>query len=244
MIKFFRQIRYQLMTENKTGKYFKYAIGEIVLVVIGILIALQINNWNNERIERQFETDVLKEILVNLQEDVVSLNAKIDFNNDKYNINRAILYHLKEKTPITDSLRIQYGQLIGRGAFQPITVAYENLKSKGIDIISNDSLRIAISKLYDFKYYYITDDIMEDYLPTRNAHEDVVFKSIRTTWGTDQGWLAEPEDLIQLQNDSYFQEVLMRALGFYVYLNKNYQNGIHENLEVQRKIETELMQRN
>ena len=49
MIKFFRKIRQQLLIENKTGKYFKYAIGEIVLVVIGILIALQINNWNEAR---------------------------------------------------------------------------------------------------------------------------------------------------------------------------------------------------
>ena len=49
MIKFFRKIRYNLMEQNKTGNYFKYAIGEIVLVVIGILIALQINNWNENR---------------------------------------------------------------------------------------------------------------------------------------------------------------------------------------------------
>jgi hypothetical protein len=49
MIKFFRKIRYDFMNQNKTSKYLKYAIGEIVLVVIGILIALQINNWNEER---------------------------------------------------------------------------------------------------------------------------------------------------------------------------------------------------
>ena len=49
MIKFFRKIRQNLLSEGKTGKYFKYAIGEIVLVVIGILIALQINNWNESR---------------------------------------------------------------------------------------------------------------------------------------------------------------------------------------------------
>ena len=49
MIKFFRKIRYDLMEKNKTVKYFKYAIGEIVLVVIGILIALSINNWNENR---------------------------------------------------------------------------------------------------------------------------------------------------------------------------------------------------
>jgi hypothetical protein len=49
MIKFFRKIRQNLLMENKTGKYFKYAIGEILLVVIGIIIALQLNNWNESR---------------------------------------------------------------------------------------------------------------------------------------------------------------------------------------------------
>ncbi|MFT6699485.1 MAG: hypothetical protein ACJAVD_000984, partial [Porticoccaceae bacterium] len=52
MIKFFRKIRYDLMEKNKTGKYLKYAIGEILLVVIGILFALQINNWNNNKNEK------------------------------------------------------------------------------------------------------------------------------------------------------------------------------------------------
>jgi hypothetical protein len=46
MIKFFRKIRYQLLGEGKTGRYLKYAIGEIALIMIGILLALQLNNWN------------------------------------------------------------------------------------------------------------------------------------------------------------------------------------------------------
>ncbi len=66
MIKFFRHIRRTLIQENNMGKYFKYAIGEIVLVVIGILIALQINNWNEER-KSAFEE---KEILQNLYENL------------------------------------------------------------------------------------------------------------------------------------------------------------------------------
>jgi len=69
MIKFFRKIRYDLMKKNKTGKYLKYAIGEIILVVIGILIALQINNWN--------------ETSKNEREQIVFLNnLKNDLNND------------------------------------------------------------------------------------------------------------------------------------------------------------------
>ena len=65
MIKFFRKIRQNLLMENKTGKYLKYAIGEIFLVVFGILIALNINSWNQKRLDRQEE----KEILSNLKED-------------------------------------------------------------------------------------------------------------------------------------------------------------------------------
>jgi len=67
MIKFFRKIRYDLMEKNKTGKYFKYAIVEIVLVVFGILIALGINNWNEKRKERQLEIKVLVELTRTLE---------------------------------------------------------------------------------------------------------------------------------------------------------------------------------
>ncbi len=55
MIKFFRNIRQKSINENKTIKYLKYAIGEIILVVIGILIALQVNNWNEQRKENNLE---------------------------------------------------------------------------------------------------------------------------------------------------------------------------------------------
>ena len=68
MIKFFRRIRYNLMEENKTGKYFKYAIGEIVLVVIGILIALSINNWNENQQVKQVEKASLNALLIEFKE--------------------------------------------------------------------------------------------------------------------------------------------------------------------------------
>jgi len=75
MIKFFRRIRQQLISENKTGKYLKYAIGEIVLVVIGILIALQINNWNEKRQNRLKVDNLLLKIQKNLKSDLAEINA-------------------------------------------------------------------------------------------------------------------------------------------------------------------------
>ena len=67
MIKFFRKIRYKLIENSKMSRYFKYAIGEIILVVIGILLALQFNNWNEAR-KRQLELDKL---LYDIEEDLI-----------------------------------------------------------------------------------------------------------------------------------------------------------------------------
>ena len=83
MIKFFRKIRQNLLMENKTGKYLKYAIGEIVLVVIGILIALQINNWNENRKDNNEEIAILENLDKNLilakkqSESLISVEKKL-----------------------------------------------------------------------------------------------------------------------------------------------------------------------
>jgi sensor domain CHASE-containing protein len=80
MIKFFRKIRQKMLTENKFSKYLLYAVGEIILVVIGILIALQINNWNEKEKLKAEEVKFLK----NFKQSLIS---DIDFNNfrfDKY----------------------------------------------------------------------------------------------------------------------------------------------------------------
>jgi sensor domain CHASE-containing protein len=81
MIKIFRKVRQQLLAGNKFSQYMLYAIGEIILVVIGILIALQINNWNEDRIDRNIETRVLTNILADLisnEEIFQSVEIQID----------------------------------------------------------------------------------------------------------------------------------------------------------------------
>ena len=72
MIKFFRKIRYDLMEKNKTGKYLKYAVGEILLVIIGILIAVSINGWNEDRKLKKAEQSILKDLK---QEMIINLKA-------------------------------------------------------------------------------------------------------------------------------------------------------------------------
>jgi hypothetical protein len=83
MIKFFRKIRQNLLMENKTGKYLKYAIGEIILVVIGILIALQINNWNeNNKLETK-KQDYYQQLLEDLKKDKEFSKMTIELFNKR-----------------------------------------------------------------------------------------------------------------------------------------------------------------
>ena len=77
MIKLFRKIRQKLLSENKFSKYLIYAIGEIILVVIGILIALQINNWNTLK-NNSIEAEVIKKsLIVDLKKDSIQLKSSI-----------------------------------------------------------------------------------------------------------------------------------------------------------------------
>lgn len=97
MIKFFRKIRQQLIQQNKVGRYLKYAIGEIILVVIGILIALQINNWNERRIDNNNKIKYYKQLL----KDFESNKSNINFNIKRYQLNSEAYknYQKKLKTP-------------------------------------------------------------------------------------------------------------------------------------------------
>lgn len=82
MIKFFRKIRQNLLSEGKTGKYLKYAIGEIILVVIGILIALGINNWNNESKDIKLNKEYLSRIHRDIVQDTINFRAIIKDNEN------------------------------------------------------------------------------------------------------------------------------------------------------------------
>ncbi|MCK0180637.1 DUF6090 family protein, partial [Flavobacteriaceae bacterium S0862] len=94
MIKFFRKIRQNLLSEGKTGKYLKYAIGEIVLVVIGILMALQINNWNENRKDETRRKLLLNNLKIDLEQDLRRLATIDDFLEDRKNYSKLILGYL------------------------------------------------------------------------------------------------------------------------------------------------------
>ena len=139
MIKFFRHIRKNLLSEGKTGKYFKYAIGEIVLVVIGILIALQINNWNQNRLKGEKEIQILKSFVTQFQNDVSQLDESLEFYDEASESIDIIIDHLDNKIPYHDSLN-QHFFISTRfyGDSDLDNNVFESLKSLGVDLITNE----------------------------------------------------------------------------------------------------------
>jgi hypothetical protein len=91
MIKFFRKTRQNLLMENKTGKYFKYAIGEIILVVIGILIALSINNWNELKKQRNEAKTFIKRLSEEVGQNIEVTNREILLEQDQVEKTKSLL---------------------------------------------------------------------------------------------------------------------------------------------------------
>ncbi|MEH1009475.1 DUF6090 family protein [Winogradskyella sp. ECml5-4] len=151
MIKIFRKIRQNLLMENKTGKYFKYAIGEIVLVVIGILIALQINNWNeNRKLENSKQKLMLalkKELLINKNE-FDNYLPEIHECNSKFN--KVLLYSVGDYNIPIDSLKYYLSEMLyGRTLSLLNSVQEEAINSGKFEMLS-DSLKQNLSKLKDY----------------------------------------------------------------------------------------------
>ena len=140
MIKFFRHIRQNLLSEGKTGKYLKYAFGEILLVVIGILIALQINNWNEQRKENVLETKLKSELIEEFEKDLTQLESKIKIRNRIINASLKLLSYIDdENTQESDSIKHFMSYTSYRPTFDPISM--EIIDKSDIGIIKNDSLR-------------------------------------------------------------------------------------------------------
>ena len=157
MIKFFRKIRQNLISENKFSKYLIYAIGEIILVVIGILIALQINNWNQSKIQHKKEVVILNELIKGLESDLNNefIPGLAYYNESKHALNKLDEFYKSNNITISNDSLTQYYQTYlrnGEWNFVFNTAAFGNLKSMGLDVITNDSLRSKISTLYSYEY--------------------------------------------------------------------------------------------
>ncbi len=144
------------MEKGKTGKYLKYAIGEIILVVIGILIALQINTWNNSRIDHKKELNYLMEIRDNLFSDTLKIEEVLSFNAEKSQVIIDCIKELANPNTPMNRLKAIGSRMYMLGSYEvynPNNLGFNNLLSaEQIDLISNDSLRKQLLDFYSFDF--------------------------------------------------------------------------------------------
>jgi len=157
MIKLFRNIRKNLLAEGKISRYLKYAIGEIILVVIGILIALSINNWNENRKSKKMANEVYENLLTSLQQDSIEVQRTIDLLTKSLGTQRRLILsdseqfsNLSNQKNIEGMVReISYAVM----SFFPKNGVYNLLTSNnGMDLLQSKKIKSLLINLYDFQY--------------------------------------------------------------------------------------------
>ena len=197
------------MEKNKTKKYFKYAIGEIILVVIGILIALSINNWNEKSKLKTEEIKLLKEMKSALKSDNEDIISNIDEHTSAANSCSILLEHISNKLPYNDSLDFHFANALNTTRFSHTSNSYETLKIKGPDLIENDSLRILLGDYYDKWVGYqleLQKSSLQNFITAKDRQFEL-FKSMRF-WDK-----MKPVDYNLLVKSTYYYSWLTYTKG-------------------------------
>ncbi len=234
MLRFFYQFRQSLFTENKFSKYILYAVGEIILVVIGILIALQINNWNEDRINSQREKVILNslksELAINLQELKTDYERTYIYHQATINVYNIILKQPKE----INSFYEDFFNCVQFTYFFPKTSSYETLKSGHLELIKSDSLKEIITDVYESGFKRIVNKV-----DTRRNAGRLLFPYYQRNFKTK--FLEEVGDLNNLQfkskigvpnnyshllNDPEFETLVVTALGGRANILQDYKRTI------------------
>lgn len=219
------------MSKNKTSKYLKYAIGEILLVVIGILIALQINNWNQNRISKLEELQTIKSLLAELESNYTTFTESYTFQVNRLN---AVVQLLKidareHSWKYLDSLNTiaTYSN-----TYNPSLGLYNTTINSGkIENISNDSLKIKIAKFKDVIIDYQEDeqfviDYSKNTINQAVINNDLIHSKVEL-WARER--LRTPEEEINEKNATIASlkdnSHRKRYLLLMIYLNDVYEEG-------------------
>ncbi|MDT0559638.1 DUF6090 family protein [Ichthyenterobacterium sp. W332] len=229
MIKFFRRIRQNLLSEGKTSKYFKYAIGEIILVVIGILIALQINNWNEGRLEVVQESKILRNLKNDFKNNRKMLDSAIVKTKEGIQFSLEMLNYTGEKNTLSHAY--QFDSIINKifitPSFNPVNGTLNEIMNSGqLVIISNEELRkllavwpAVMQKVYSrFEETENFENLLNNYMIKNGnwLNADEVSTAKRSMTLPKSGFKTDNRDLL---NDLEFENLIENiAIGLDNYL--------------------------
>ncbi|TFG75088.1 MAG: hypothetical protein E4H26_06710 [Flavobacteriales bacterium] len=216
MINLFRKIRQQLADDNKPLKYMRYAIGEIVLVVIGILIALQINNWNEWRKDREKEQKVLITLAKNLERNSVILRSGLSYIEKLDNSSKIVFDFFEGKVTYHDSLDNHFDLGRRNGIMQGIISleGYENYKNAGFDIILSDVIKENVLHLFEVEYPGLDayrQILLED-LSANKKYDIIRNQYFRKNKPNNVIALLNSTDMYEMYNEPYIMRSLLKMV--------------------------------
>lgn len=237
MLLLLRQIRRKMIKKNKFTTYLLYAIGEIILVVVGILIAVNIDDWNKESARTQLEKKVLLELAANLKRDSIDHTSNFKFYKRIQRSNKFVVEQIELSSVWNDSMQSHYANIFTHGLATLNMAGYENLKSIGFDLITNDSLRADLTDHYSVQYTKLTkfeDELAAD--NQTNVITPVALKRVRMlNWGK-----AEPIDYVNLLSDNEFIEVVRWKINSARLISQLYDESLAKTINLMNLIRKDL----
>lgn len=219
-------------------EWYKYLL-EIIVITIGILGAFALNNWNESNQKAIQEKEILTELLKNLRADSVDNVINMEWYTGVAHSAKVINQALEEQRPWHDSLAAHFGSLYRHGISTFNVSAYENLKAKGFDLISNDSIRIALTNLHSVSYNVIEKNEEEF---SRDNYNAMVLPILTSRLRMESWWRAIPLNYESLWEDSLFQETV-RFRGITMeYVGANIRSANKRVTALMQMIEKELRQ--
>ena len=226
MTSILKKIRRSLVNAGSTRRYLLYAIGEIALVVIGILIALQINNWNEERKVRAKEIEILKGFQQTLTADLEKIRSNHAYNKMAKKSIYVLLDHLENDLPYHDSLNYHFS--LSTYVFWDNLNAsiFETLKSEGLNLISNKNLRDTLAQVYGIlnNSTHNSGDRYMDYI--LDASKNIFSTRFLGLWDTRPDKIQEskmiPIDYEKLKKDDEYLYLLRSLPNMQFYLLDDY----------------------
>lgn len=155
MALFFKRIRHKLLNSKRFGKYTLYAIGEVLILTLGIMIAVRVNQWDQQQQNRAIEISILKTIKADIERDLATIKWDIDLHKEAMTSSRIIQDHLENDLAYNDSMPYHFITSFLVTFWMYNSGGIQSLKSLGVNTVTNEKIRSDIIQLYDYRYDYM-----------------------------------------------------------------------------------------
>jgi hypothetical protein len=205
MIRLFRTIRQKLLSENSYGIYLLYASGEVILVVVGILLALQIDTWSENKKTQNELTEILDEIYEDLVLDSSSISNTLLERQLDSEAQTRVINAIRDDLPFSNQIQSDLGRIMIRRPIALVSSGFNLLKESSLTSMEDRVLRSALIEYYE----QVVEEMEEEYRDDKFEFETVLLPYVRLHFKEwEYGQYGIPVDWEALKADHYFISTL------------------------------------